>query len=90
MQNHHHSGIIRQLLRHVTSSPHDMIRTSSLVVVAFIFSELRLCVCVCVCVWGGGGSKLNGVKRHINEASGSITGDTRQKDLLVSFVWRIR
>ena len=42
-----------------------MIRISSLVVIAFISSELRVCVCVCVCVsvcacvcvcvWGGGG-----------------------------------
>ena len=53
---------------YVTSSPHDMIRTSSLVVIAFIFSELRLCLCVCVCGGGGGGSKLNGVKRYINDS----------------------
>ena len=56
-------------------------------------------VCVCVC-WGGGErgggfrlvvedhkkSHLSGVKRHINEVSGSITGDTRHKDPLASFV----
>ena len=62
MQNDRHSGIIRQLLRHVTSSPHDMIRTSSLVVIAFIFSELRVCVCVCGGRGGGGGLNEMGLK----------------------------
>ena len=46
-----HSEIITQLLRHVTPSPHDvevkvyifrrMINPPSLVVISFIFSELR-------------------------------------------------
>ena len=59
-------------------------------------------MCVCVCVGGGGGNGfgpfvedhkkpgLNGVKRQINEAGGSITGDAWQKGPVASFVWQNR
>ena len=63
-QDGRHSEIITQLLRHVTSSPHDVevkgdifrrtIYPPSVVVIAFIFSELRR---------GGGGAVVEDQKK---------------------------
>ena len=76
-QDGRHSGMIMQLLRHVTFS--------------VILSTLQVSLSQRLCFrsYEGGGfplvvedhkkPALNGVKRQINEASGSITGDTRQK-----------
>ena len=51
---------------------HLMIRTSSLVVIAFIFSELR--VCVCVCGGGGGGGLPLVVEDHKKPALNGVKG----------------
>ena len=65
-QDGRHSEMITQLLRHVTSQPHDVdvkgdifrhtIYPPSLVVIAFIFSELRR-------VGGGGGADVEDQKK---------------------------